>query len=714
MKKRLLSASLFVFLALGLMCLPVFAEAEVGTSMADEPDASYVADEVVNGAGLELEDAALSAGLYTIHAYKNTDVVMAVPAETAEDTAIVLEADTGARNQKFIVTPEGDGLYAIINYDTGLSLDIPGQSTEKRTPVHQHRSNRSTAQRFYVRKDADEGLLIIPSYVDLPFDVKGGEAVPGGSVQIYKLNGTEAQRFIFEEAEADPMRSGYYTIRSAANDRYVLAVANDSMDMRADMRAEKYSSVDSKRFVVSEASDGMIISAANSWYALDVRGGTMTEGTAIQQYKQNNSLAQKWQFLENEDGSYSIVSAKDTDYYVTVTEKAEGSSGISIQRKIEGRDAVYQKFYLQLLDAKRNMPSNSFTIASSENTALCLDVADGSKDNRANIQLYKSNGTNAQKFYLKYQGNGYYAIKNAKSEKVIDVAGGSTAKRTNIQQYKQNWSVAQNWRFVSLGGGNYRIMTALKDNMCLDIAHGDIVKRANIQLYTANDESNAQVFTMIPVKVVPEVEPYLIAIDAGHQGIVNTGTEPIGPGSTVMKRKVTTGTHGNWSGLDEAVLNLQVSQKLRTELEARGYKVYMIRDSQNVNISNAERARMATQAGADILVRIHANSSDNASVRGVMVYQPSSGNPYLNATVIAGSQKLSSLLLTHQCASTGLPNKGILTGDDMTGINWATMPVTIVEMGFMSNQADDLYMASAGGQAAIVQGLANGIEAYFK
>ena len=140
----------------------------------------------------------------------------------------------------------------------------------------------------------------------------------------------------------------------------------------------------------------------------------------------------------------------------------------------------------------------------------------------------------------------------------------------------------------------------------------------------------------------------------------------------------------------------------------------MIRTTHDVNISNAERAQMAAGAGAEIFIRIHANSSSNSSVRGAMAYQPSGGNPYLSSSVIAGSQRLSALILNNVCAATGLPNKGLLTGDDMTGINWAKMPVTIIEMGFMSNAQDDLYMASAGGQAAIVRGIANGVDQCFK
>ena len=96
-----------------------------------------------------------------------------------------------------------------------------------------------------------------------------------------------------------------------------------------------------------------------------------------------------------------------------------------------------------------------------------------------------------------------------------------------------------------------------------------------------------------------------------------------------------------------------------------------------------------------------------------MAYQPSSANRYLSSSVIANSQRLSELLVTHECAATGFLSRGILDGDDMTGINWDSMPVSIIEMGFMSNREDDLYMASEAGQNAIARGLANGVDAYF-
>ena len=205
-----------------------------------------------------------------------------------------------------------------------------------------------------------------------------------------------------------------------------------------------------------------------------------------------------------------------------------------------------------------------------------------------------------------------------------------------------------------------------------------------------------------------------VAIDAGHQAHGNSEQEAIGPGSSSTKPKVASGTHGRASGLDEYELNLIVSLQLRDELEKRGYEVYMIRETHDVNISNRERAEAAAESGADILVRVHANGSDNRSLNGTLNYQPGTSNPYLSQDVIEDSRLLSRLMLDAFVKETGAKNLGLLTGDDMTGINWSKIPVTIVEMGFMSNEEEDLKMASAEYQEKMVRGMANGIDEYFK
>ena len=205
----------------------------------------------------------------------------------------------------------------------------------------------------------------------------------------------------------------------------------------------------------------------------------------------------------------------------------------------------------------------------------------------------------------------------------------------------------------------------------------------------------------------------IIAIDAGHQRKGNSAKEPIEHGASQTKPKVASGTHGNASGLNEYELTLQVSLKLRDELQARGYQVYMIRETHDVNISNAERAQMAANQGADILVRIHANGSDNTSVAGALTMAPSNSNPYLGKSVISASQTLSRKIVDCFCVATGAKNQGVMQTDTMSGINWSSIPVSIVEMGYMTNRTEDLNMASTSYQTKMVQGIANGIDAYY-
>ncbi len=119
-----------------------------------------------------------------------------------------------------------------------------------------------------------------------------------------------------------------------------------------------------------------------------------------------------------------------------------------------------------------------------------------------------------------------------------------------------------------------------------------------------------------------------VAIDPGHQRKGNSTKEPIGLGSSESKAKVASGTSGKWSGLAEYELTLDVSLLLRDELESRGYTVVMTRETHDVDISNKERTEIASDAGADIFVRIHANGSDDASTNGAMTICMTKNSPY--------------------------------------------------------------------------------------
>ena len=198
-----------------------------------------------------------------------------------------------------------------------------------------------------------------------------------------------------------------------------------------------------------------------------------------------------------------------------------------------------------------------------------------------------------------------------------------------------------------------------------------------------------------------------IGIDPGHQAHSNSAQEPVSPGSKETKAKVSSGTQGVKTRVPEYEVNLQVALLLKDALEAQGATVYMTRDTNDVDISNVERAEMMNELGVDVVLRLHCNGSTNQSTSGIGLYVKSSGEG------AEESYAISEVLIAAMGEATGANTESVHVRDSYSGLNWSTVPSILVEMGYMSNPDEDEKLCSPEYQSELVHGMVNGLIAYF-
>ena len=205
---------------------------------------------------------------------------------------------------------------------------------------------------------------------------------------------------------------------------------------------------------------------------------------------------------------------------------------------------------------------------------------------------------------------------------------------------------------------------------------------------------------------------YIICIDPGHQTKGDMSQEPVAPGSSEKKFKVSWGTQGVATKIPEYELTLSASKILKKDLEQMGFKVIMTRETNDVHITNSERAIFANDNNADLVIRIHADGSEDSSTTGASLHIPSQDSQY-TSKIYPDSNECAKLI-SLQMKQDGFKVNSIYQRSDLTGFNWSKVPVVLVEMGFMSNPEEDQKMAETSYQEKMMKSVAEGAQAYFE
>jgi N-acetylmuramoyl-L-alanine amidase len=199
----------------------------------------------------------------------------------------------------------------------------------------------------------------------------------------------------------------------------------------------------------------------------------------------------------------------------------------------------------------------------------------------------------------------------------------------------------------------------------------------------------------------------LICLDPGHgtPPAIGRQYEPIGPGSSVTKIKDGGGAAG------EAEVVLAIARRTRTLLLRRGYRVAMTRTGPTYRGGNIERARFCNRRGAALMLRIHADGSTDASRRGVSMLTPARRRGWTD-DVYGPSRRAARAIQRGLVAATGARDLGVIERSDLTGFNWADVPVVLAETGLMSNTTERRLLRSSGYQWRVARGLVAGVVAF--
>ncbi|MEK7014412.1 N-acetylmuramoyl-L-alanine amidase [Bacillus sp. FSL R9-9410] len=208
-------------------------------------------------------------------------------------------------------------------------------------------------------------------------------------------------------------------------------------------------------------------------------------------------------------------------------------------------------------------------------------------------------------------------------------------------------------------------------------------------------------------------EKFLVIIDPGHQQKANLNLEPIGPGATTQKYKVTDGTTGVVTKKRESVLVLEMAFILKEKLEAKGIQVLMTRTSHEVDISNKERATFANDHKANLFLRLHADGSENPNQSGFAVLTPAEGNQYTKE-IYAESFQVSQTIVNKMRENHQVKVNVIKFRDDLSGFNWSKVPGVLLELGFMSNPEEDKKLSDPQYVNSLLQSVTDSVDEYQK
>lgn len=433
-----------------------------------------------------------------------------------------LISTTAPRSDALTVTFNSDGLATIANSDQEVL-------TAQGTTLSFLSNNGSDTQLWRFIQSSNSGNVVQNVSTQTVLDITSGKIQQGTKVGLYQANKTAAQDWnlievgsVIEEMDSKAESSKglldentTYYIETALASNKVVDVASASNNNGANIQLYDFNKTGAQQWRVEYDEKGYVtFYNSASGKALDVASAKAVSGTNVQQYQSNGSYAQKWIVSSKADGTYSIESALWNNLSLDIAGASTANktnvriytaNGTSAQSfNLISEDTVKENLDAKAAENASVLPDGVYLIISALSDDKVLDVKSASTANGANVQTYQSNLTNAQKWEVTHDEQGYVTFRNIGSQKVLDITSASIVPKTNVQQYTDNGSDAQKWIVSRNEDGTYSIESALWPNISLDIASASTANGANVQIYSVNG-TKAQSFNFLNTE--PDVSP---------------------------------------------------------------------------------------------------------------------------------------------------------------------------------------------------------------
>ena len=221
----------------------------------------------------------------------------------------------------------------------------------------------------------------------------------------------------------------------------------------------------------------------------------------------------------------------------------------------------------------------------------------------------------------------------------------------------------------------------------------------------------------------PEAQPgrlsgVIVCIDPGHQEEKhNFEPEPPGPGLEGKSSTSSGMAQGRATLRKEHIVALEISMRLRDELLRQGATVVMTKSHPMDELTNLERCKVAEDAGAHIMLRIHLDLWENPRKRGFHVYSPLNSDYAKQVADKETYKRMAQLMLDAMKRSAGYPTEGEKAGaygtikatDGFIGNNWAKMTCFLIETAYMSTPREDYMSSHPRYQQVLAEGMAQGV-----